>query len=134
MWDWLSGVIWGFLARWREQSNLPVAPEPGATTAYAAELHDLGEREHLRSQLAQELGLDPLSPIDGPILEDAIALHLSLTERLRHFTARWEREVAPLVQHMGERFIGPLAPSGAVTASTFDGIRRQAHILALPAA
>lgn len=132
-------IIVATLLRWlREVLTVPPAPiaaNPGvgADAQYAVELHTMGAMEQVRTALAVELGLDPLDPIESAILEDAIALRLSVTERLEHFRARWEREVEPLVRHLGPRFVGPLAPSGAVTASTFDGIRSQAHILALPA-
>lgn len=115
----------------------PSIPSPGdfgATAEYARQLHELGAMERLRGQTAMELGLDPLDPLDAPILDDAVTLRLSVAERLTHFRARWEREVEPLLSGIGERFIGPLVAATAVTADTFDGVRRQAHILALPAA
>lgn len=129
-------IVWRFWnALRRALGESPAGREDfGATAQYAGELHDMGEMEALRSEVARDNDLDPLSPLHEEILAEAVALRLSVAERLRHFSARWEREVAPLVRRMGNVTVGIVAGSEALTAVTFDDVRRQAHIYALPAA
>lgn len=102
----------------------------GATEQYATELHQLGAAERLRGAIAQEFALNPLVPDQADIIEDVVWLRLSVAERLVHFADRWEREVAPRLAALGERFIGPLpAPMTGPAPRTFADIPTGAYAL-----
>jgi hypothetical protein len=100
-------------------SRPKAAEPPGATEQYGVELHQIGEMERYMDSVAQELGVDPLA--DAELIEEVVALRLSMAERLAHFAGRWEREVTPLIRRLGD-----------LTADTFEDVLGQVGVFVMP--